>query len=242
MLKFRPIICFNSLDALKTHLVNLKREKFAEIVSENDFTEGTLCLNKTFSRQLEKWGLKWSYSTSFYSGETRFSNLLSKRIEDATMLNSSHGGGFQIISYPNRVGQKSQVDCLTDFNQERDIYASFMIYLNTLDSENGGETVFPELGIDVKPREGRALTWNSMNYKTGKCEPKSVYNAAINKHEVNKKYVIQRWYHYKNFHNLGKRMPESEIPERDEGTPKVSCDNFDSCTMYDEWNSDHIID
>lgn len=67
-LVFKPIICFDSLTTLKKNLIELKREKFADLVTEDDFTEGTLCLNQTFSRQLEKWGLKWSYSTAFYPG------------------------------------------------------------------------------------------------------------------------------------------------------------------------------
>jgi hypothetical protein len=29
------------------------------------------------------------------------------------------------------------------------------------------------MGIDVKPRVGRALTWNNMNYDTRKCESAS---------------------------------------------------------------------
>ncbi len=32
------------------------------------------------------------------------------------------------------------------------------------------------MGIDVKPRAGRALTWNNMNYETGKCEKASGKN------------------------------------------------------------------
>lgn len=100
------------------------------------------------------------------------------------------------------------------------------------------------MGIDVKPREGRALTWNSMNYETGKCEPKSIHEAAKVKHPVKKKYIIQRWYYYKNFYTLGKRASEPKLPERPANTPKVSCDDFDngSCRMYDEWNLDHLID
>lgn len=64
----RPIVCFDSLSTLKQSLIDLNREKVAELVEEFFFTQGTRCLNQTFSRQLEKWGLKWSFTTAFYPG------------------------------------------------------------------------------------------------------------------------------------------------------------------------------
>ena len=233
----------NKRATLKKNLVELNREKWAEQVSESDFTPSTLCLNQTFSRQLEKWGLKWSFSTAFYPGESKFASVFGKRIQEATQLEESHGGKFQITSYPFDVGYKEHQDCVLGNKDSRDRYATFLVYLNDLGAEGGGETVFPELGIDVKPREGRALTWNSMNYETGKCEPKSIHSAAKVKHVTKKKYIIQRWYYYKNFYALGKRAPEPEIPARPANTPMVSCDNYDngSCRLYDEWTPDHIL-
>ena len=83
-----------------------------------------------------------------------------------------------------------------------------------------------------------------MNYETGKCEPKSIHEAIKVKHETKKKYIIQRWYYYKNFVSLGKRSQEPTLPARPANTPKVSCDAYDfgSCRMYDEWSMDHVID
>lgn len=242
-LKQKPIVCFDSLDTLKKNLVELERDKFADLVTEADFTEGTTCLNQTFSRQLEKWGLKWSFSTAFYPGESKFAAIFGKRIHEATQLDESHGGKFQITSYPFDVGYKEHHDCILDNKDSRDRYATFLVYLNDLGADGGGETVFPELGIDVKPREGRALTWNSMNYETGACEPKSIHSASKVKHVTKKKYIIQRWYYYKNFYALGKRAAEPDIPARPANTPLVSCDNYDngSCRLYDEWTPDHIL-
>jgi prolyl 4-hydroxylase len=54
---------------------------------------------------LKEWGLKWSYSTAFYLGESTFSTLLSKRIEEGTGLQSGHGGKFQITSTDKGVGK-----------------------------------------------------------------------------------------------------------------------------------------
>lgn len=51
-------------------------------------------------------------------------------------------------------------------------------------------------------------------------------------------------YYYENFFSLGKRPPAPSLPKRDEGQPRVSCDEYDngSCRWYDEWNNDHLLD
>jgi hypothetical protein len=37
-------------------------------------------------------------------------------------------------------------------------------------------------------------------------------------------------------------MVDSELPERPNNTPKVTCSSLDnSCHMYDEWNPDHLL-
>ena len=42
---------------------------------------------------------------------------------------------------------------------------------------------------------------------------------------------------------LGKRSAPPVRPPREELTPRVTCDEFDSgsCRWYDEWNYDHLI-
>lgn len=146
MKKQKPIICFDNLDTLRKNLVDLNRLALSQRVSSSVFTEGTFCLNQTFSRQLEKWGLKWSYSTAFYPGESKFSRVFGKRIEEATKLEETHGGKFQVTSYPFGVGYKSHMDCMLESNGRPDRYATFLVYLNDMGADNGGETLFTELG------------------------------------------------------------------------------------------------
>jgi hypothetical protein len=105
---------------------------------------------------LKQWGLEWSYSTAFYLGESAFSTLLSKRIEEGTSLQSSHGGKFQITSTEKGVGKeiekyfsikffffclgyKAHQDCTVN-GLKQDRYATFLAYLNTV--MEGGETEF----------------------------------------------------------------------------------------------------
>lgn len=75
-----------------------------------------------------------------------------------------------------------------DEGDKRDRYATVLVYLQ--DVEKGGETTFPQLGIKVKPKKGRALIWNSMT-SDGNCDPTSIHNAA--KVEQGHKFIIQRW-------------------------------------------------
>ena len=187
MKEIDPIICFDSIQTLRKHLKDLQPNNEI-LVTPNDFTKGTTCINATFSSQLKAWGLKWSYSTAFYPGESPFSNLLAKRIEEGTNLQSSHGGKFQITSTEKGVGYKTHHDCTLN-GSKQDRYATFLVYLNTV--MEGGETEFPELEIKVKPKEGRAIIWNNMN-DDGKCEEKSLHSAN-NVGDDEGKYVLQRW-------------------------------------------------
>eukprot|EP00057_Strongylocentrotus_purpuratus_P013043 XP_011667517.1 PREDICTED: prolyl 4-hydroxylase subunit alpha-2 [Strongylocentrotus purpuratus] len=134
---------------------------------------------------------------------------------------------------------KTHTDCTLGNHDKRDRYATILVYLQ--DVEEGGETKFPELGISVTPRKGRAIVWNNMN-GGGECEPISIHEAAQVK--TGHKFIIQRWYYYKSFSYLGKRAPEPDLPARASDQPRVSCDEYEhgSCRWYDEWNNDHLTE
>ncbi|XP_069111252.1 uncharacterized protein [Argopecten irradians] len=232
-----PFVCFDSINTLREHL---KANGIKVKVTPQDFMPKTLCMNATFSSQLKSWfHSNWSYSTAFYPGESRFSKVFEYRVKEATGLLPENGGKFQITSYPLGIGYKTHTDCTENTNDLRDRMGTILVYLQ--DVEEGGETMFPELGIWVKPKKGRALVWNNMN-EDGKCEPMSIHKAA--KVDKGHKYILQRWYYYKSFYSLGKRPPEPEIPRRAELQGRVSCDEYQhgSCRWYDEWNYDHLVD
>lgn len=231
-----PITCFSGVESLRQHLHEHGFKKMSRKMSELDFIPGTNCLNGTLSSYVGK-NLPWSYSTSFYPGESKFSTEFDRRVSDTTGLDARNGGKFQVTSYAHGVGYKGHHDCTVDNPDKRDRFATILVYLQ--DVEDGGETVFPELGVKVRPKKGRALLWNNMN-SDGNCDPFSFHKAAI----VNsgRKYILQRWYYYQNFPTLGKRMPQPALPKRNELTARVSCDEyqFGSCRWYDEWNYDHL--
>lgn len=232
-----PLLCFDSLTTLRKHLAEVKRDIH---VTPNDFMKGTRCVNASFSHTLSQWMAgNWSYSTAFYPGESRFSAIFEARVHQAMGLDPKNGGKFQITSYPTGKAYKAHTDCVLGGTDQRDRVATVLVYLD--DVSDGGETKFPELGIWVKPRKGRALVWNNMS-PDGVCEPHSLHVAS----RVNQgsKYILIRWYYYKSFYSLGKRPPEPPLPSRTTGTPRVSCDDYDngSCRWYDEWNNDHLLD
>jgi prolyl 4-hydroxylase len=54
---------------------------------------------------------------------------------------------------------------------------TFFLYLS--DVEEGGETVFTELGIKVKPKKGRALLWPSvLDADPESQDPRTLHAAA----------------------------------------------------------------
>ena len=49
---------------------------------------------------------------------------------------------------------------------------TFMLYLSGTNKDIGGNTVFPQLGISVKPKRGTALYWNNIK-SDGKFDTRS---------------------------------------------------------------------
>lgn len=230
-----PIFCFDHISTLKKHLRDAQKKLK---INESDYITGTYCLDTKFSAEMKTF-LKWSSSTAFYPGESPFTKIFEDRVKEATGLNPSNGGKFQVTSYPQGVGYKTHTDCILDGYDFRDRMGTILVYLQ--DVAEGGETIFPELGIKVKPTKGMAIVWNNMDER-GNCDPLSLHtaNEVVDGH----KYILQRWYYYKSFLSLGQRPPEPDVPERLPGTARVSCDEYEhgSCRWYDEWNYDHLIE
>ncbi|XP_022099919.1 uncharacterized protein LOC110984238 isoform X2 [Acanthaster planci] len=134
-----PIICFDSVDTLQRHLLNTKFHKVK--VTSQDFTEGTTCVNSTFSKDLKSI-LGWSFSTAFYPGETKFTSVFDDRVYKATGLKPSNGGKYQITSYGKGIGYKTHTDCTIGNRDLRDRMGTILVYLQ--DVLEGGQTEFPE--------------------------------------------------------------------------------------------------
>ncbi|TMO66613.1 prolyl hydroxylase family protein [Pseudoalteromonas aurantia] len=66
---------------------------------------------------------------------------------------------------------------------------SFMVYLN--DTEEGGETEFPKLGLSFRPKKGSALVWNNLSAQGYGNEATLHHAKPVVK---GNKYVITKWF------------------------------------------------
>ena len=112
-------------------------------------------------------------------------------------IKSSLGESIQIQKYLPGQYYKQHADYYSWFTPEHKIYTewmgqrtwTFMVYLN--DVMTGGETVFENLDLKIKPKEGMAIFWNNLlplGIPNGKTTHEAL--APIS----NNKYVITKWF------------------------------------------------
>ena len=118
-----------------------------------------------------------------------------------------------------------------------------LMYLTSLAAGDGGETVFPRLGLTIRPEAGAALVFHSL--AGGRCLAESIHEGApVRAGAEVDKYILQRWYMRARYPMLGQR-PDMHIPlpARSERTARVSCgDGEGQCRWYDEWDPHHLSD
>jgi prolyl 4-hydroxylase len=121
-----------------------------------------------------------------------------KKIEDVTMVPRVNFESFQVLQY--EIGQKYNVH--HDMSPRQTLLScgprilTFFLYLS--DVEEGGETGFPRLGIDVKPKKGKALLWPStMDSNLEQMDPRTHHEAKPV--VVGKKFAANTWIHLYDF-------------------------------------------
>jgi prolyl 4-hydroxylase len=110
--------------------------------------------------------------------ENPFVKQIGAKIENVTTVPQANYESFQILRY--ELGQKYVAH--HDSSEEDNALAcgprilTFFLYLS--DVEEGGETNFPDLGIAVTPKRGRALLWPSvLDEDPTKIDPRTVHEA-----------------------------------------------------------------
>lgn len=72
------------------------------------------------------------------------------------------------------------------------------LYLNNLEEDAGGETDFPNLGIRVRPKRGRALVWpHVLDENPDERDSRTIHRAMVVKRGV--KYGANAFIHSRDF-------------------------------------------
>ncbi|NOT85700.1 MAG: 2-oxoglutarate-dependent dioxygenase [Methylococcaceae bacterium] len=119
----------------------------------------------------------------FHRGENAFIQQLDTRISALMNWPETHGEGLQILHYENGgeyrphfdyfpIDQTGSAAHLAKGGQR---VATFIMYLN--DVEGGGETIFPEVGLRVVPRQGSAVYFSYANAQ-GQVDPATLHGGA----------------------------------------------------------------
>ena len=239
-----PLICFQSATTMAFHKVNAW-----------DLVDGTLCANATTSAMLlsddppNNQPMSYSTSLSFYPNSGNpIADAFSARAASigaglpyGELLHEDRGGKLQATHYSEGQGYGLHTDCTLGGKDKRDRAVTVIVYLE--DTDLGGETVFLELGITVRPKRGAAIIFNSMD-RRGTCLNASAHHANPVIGVGATKAIAQRWYYFEAAPGLGRRVAEPDLPPRPEGTAKVQCDeagaNF--CRLYNEWGHGHLLE
>lgn len=122
--------------------------------------------------------------------EWRISNLLGLDPRHAETIQGCHyEEGQEYKEHPDFFDPATST-CIGKLGQRS--YTA-MVYLN--DVEEGGETVFPNCNISFKPKRGRAVIWNNLNFD-GTVNHDSVHKA--NPVLKGTKTIITKWFRTKN--------------------------------------------
>ncbi|MCX7089444.1 MAG: 2OG-Fe(II) oxygenase [Methylococcales bacterium] len=119
----------------------------------------------------------------FQRGENAFIQQLDARISAVMNWPIDHGEGIQILHYTNGGEYRPHFDYFpveqsgsaTHLAKGGQRVATFIMYLN--DVEAGGETVFPDVGLNIVPRQGSAVYFSYVN-SLGQIDPATLHGGA----------------------------------------------------------------
>ena len=131
---------------------------------------------------------------------------LDRRISDLMRLPLENGEGFQVLCYPSGTETTAHFDYLQPSNEANRAsiarsgqrVSTLIAYLN--DVEQGGETVFPTLGLSVLPQRGNAVYFEYCNSQ-GQVDPKSLHGG--NPVLSGEKWVLTKWMRQRRFVSAG---------------------------------------
>ncbi|MET0792401.1 MAG: 2OG-Fe(II) oxygenase [Polyangiaceae bacterium] len=131
---------------------------------------------------------------------------LDRRISELMRLPLENGEGFQVLCYPLGAETKAHFDFLQPSNQANRAsiarsgqrVSTLIAYLNDVDQ--GGETVFPKLGLTVLPQRGNAVYFEYCNSQN-QVDPHSLHSG--NPVLRGEKWVLTKWMRQRRFVSAG---------------------------------------
>lgn len=132
----------------------------------------------------------------FQRGENLFIQQLEQRLSELMNWPIEHGEGIQILHYANGGEYRPHFDYFP-FEQSGSAthlatggqrVPTFIMYLN--DVEAGGETIFPEVGLKVIPRQ-RSAAYFSYTNALGQVDPATLHGGAPV--TAGEKWIATKW-------------------------------------------------
>ncbi|GAA5784845.1 hypothetical protein GCM10007860_06750 [Chitiniphilus shinanonensis] len=137
-----------------------------------------------------------SFGTFFHLRENEFITRLDERVSALMHWPLQNGEGIQILNY--RIGgeYKPHFDYFPEQDPGSHVHlktggqrvSTLIMYLN--DVEEGGETIFPEIGLSVAPRKGSAVYFEYCN-SDGQVDPLTLHGG--NPVKRGEKWIATKW-------------------------------------------------
>jgi prolyl 4-hydroxylase len=143
-----------------------------------------------------------SFGMFFRPAENPLIARLDRRISELMQLPVENGEGFQLLHYPAGAEAAPHFDFLQATNEANRAsiarsgqrVSTLIAYLNEV--EEGGETLFPELGLSVLPQRGNAVYFEYCN-AAGQVDPRSLHAGA--RVHAGEKWVATKWMRQRRF-------------------------------------------
>ena len=172
-----------------------------------------------------------SIATMIYSGESAILESIQTRVEETFGMRRSNAGTWQHLFYSadNDDVYKKHTDCAASRGESGKSRAfTVLLYLNDAD---GGQTVFPDADLAIKPRRGSAAVFRSVD-ADGSCMEQAAHRAA-RLHSGNKS-VVMMWYMshpIPRSHRSTDKIPVG-VAQSIFRRPLILCDQTGSCREY----------
>ncbi|MDB5907354.1 MAG: 2OG-Fe(II) oxygenase superfamily protein [Massilia sp.] len=132
----------------------------------------------------------------FRLAENALVERLDLRLSALMQMPLEHGEGLQVLRYPVGAQSTPHYDFLmptsdancASLSRSGQRVSTLIVYLNEV--ERGGETVFPECGMEVAPRRGSALYFEYCN-ADGQLDPLSLHAGAPV--AAGEKWIVTKW-------------------------------------------------